>query len=37
MDVFEKTVLNNVSRETLLERKQMNFYDFIMKRFIERK
>ena len=38
MDVLEKTVLKIVSREIFLERLlKMNFYEFIMKRFIERK
>ena len=38
MDVLEKAILKNVSCETFLERLlKMNFYEFIMKRFIERK
>ena len=34
MDVFKKMVLKNVSHE---KDNKMNFYEFIMKRFIEGK
>lgn len=37
MDVLEKAILKNVSRETFRNGNKMNFYEFIMKRFIERK
>ena len=37
MDVLEKTILKKCFSETFRKGNKMNFYEFIMKRFIERK